>query len=62
MPSDRNGIIEMYLNDPRARKYLEMDRELNNGYDPERTTLLENVCFCLVKPKYDQCADPIYSG
>lgn len=61
MPSDRNGIIEMYLNDPRARKYLEMDRELNNGYDPERTTLLENVCFCLVKPKYDQCADPIYT-
>jgi len=48
MPYDRNGIIEMHLHDPRACKYLEMDRKLTNGYDPERTTLLENVCFCLV--------------
>ena len=48
MPSDRNGIIEIHLHDPRACKYLEMDRKLNNSYDPERTTLLENVCFCLV--------------
>ena len=38
-----------------------MDKANNGGNIPERTTIIKNICFCLVKPTYDQCADPIYT-
>ena len=61
MPNQKKDVIDIYLNNDRAHKYREMDRAINNGYLPEPTTLSNNVCFCLVKPKYDQCADPTYT-
>lgn len=63
MPNEKRDVIDIYLNDELAtpREYLEMDKKLNGGNVPERTVLNENVCFCLVRPKYDQCADPIYT-
>ena len=61
MPNQKKDVIDIYLNDERALKYRQMDRAKNGGNLPERTTLSNNVCFCLVKPKYDQCADPIYT-
>lgn len=54
-------VVDIYLHDPRAEKYRAMDRKNNNGHLPEKTVLYENICFCLVKPTFDQCADPIYT-
>mmetsp|Transcript_63625 Transcript_63625/g.189666 ORF Transcript_63625/g.189666 Transcript_63625/m.189666 type:complete len:828 (+) Transcript_63625:1660-4143(+) len=38
-----------------------MDRDKNNGNVPESTVISNNICFCLIKPTFDQCADPIYT-
>ena len=54
-------VIQMYLHEPGAAKYRDMDMTANDGHLPERTTLLDNICFCLITPTYDQCADPIYT-
>jgi hypothetical protein len=56
-------IISIYLDesDQRAEKYRQMDKAANDGHLPKTTVLQDNICFCLVKPTYDQCADPIYT-
>ena len=54
-------IVEMYLHDPRAQKYRDMDLALNDGHLPRASVLQQHICFCLIKPTYDQCADPIYT-
>ena len=51
----------MYLQEPGALKYREIDMGVNDGHLPQKTTLYDNICFCLVKPTYDQCADPTYT-
>lgn len=51
----------MYLHEPGAEKYRAMDKEANGGHLPERTTLINHICFCLITPTYDQCADPTYT-
>ena len=61
MLSDKKGVVEMYREDPRAAKYRQMDKDKNGGHLPEDTVINTNICFCLVRPKYDQCADPIYT-
>mgnify|MGYP004492482417 CR=1 FL=1 len=61
MPNQKQDVVDIYLNDDRAQKYRDMDRAMNGGHLPERTILNNNICFCLVKPKIDQCADPIYT-
>jgi hypothetical protein len=61
VPNEMKDVVDMYLNDDRAAKYRTMDRDKNGGIQPGRTVLAENVCFCLIKPTYDQCADPIYT-
>ena len=40
---------------------IRFNRARNGNNLPERTTLHDNICFCLVKPTRDQCADPIYT-
>jgi hypothetical protein len=57
----KKGVIELYRTDPLAEKYREMDRNANGGILPEDTVLNAHICFCLVRPTYDQCADPIYT-
>lgn len=47
VPNQKKDVVDIYLNDDRARKYVDMDRAANNGFLPERTTLTDNVCFCL---------------
>ena len=61
VPNEMKDVVDMYLNDDRAAKYRKMDLNKNDGILPGRTVLAENVCFCLIKPTYDQCADPIYT-
>ena len=60
-PSLKKGVIEMYLTDPLAEKYRQMDLKANGGILPEDTVFNAHICFCLVRPTYDQCADPIYT-
>ena len=61
VPNEMKDVVEIYLNDPRAEQYRVIDRAKNGGHDPEKTTISDNICFCLVKPTYDQCADPTYT-
>ena len=61
VPRDLKDVVEVYLFNPRAEKYRQMDRDKNGGNLPERTVISENVCFCLIRPTYDQCADPTYT-
>ena len=61
VPNMLKDVVDMYLGDPRAEKYRAMDRAQNGNNLPERTTLHDNICFCLVKPTRDQCADPVYT-
>mmetsp|Transcript_14561 Transcript_14561/g.34487 ORF Transcript_14561/g.34487 Transcript_14561/m.34487 type:complete len:174 (-) Transcript_14561:356-877(-) len=58
VPNEMQDVVQIYLHDPRAVQYLELDKANNGGNIPERTTIIKNICFCLVKPTYDQCADP----
>ena len=61
VPNEMKDVQQIYLHDPRAEKYRKVDRDKNNGNLPERTTILDNICFCLIKPTFDQCADPTYT-
>ena len=61
VPNEKKDVVEMYLKDDCAAKYRQMDLDANDGHLPQRTVLHENICFCLIKPTYDQCADPIYT-
>lgn len=61
VPNEKRDVIDIYLHDPRAEKYRKMDREKNGGHLPQRTILSNHICFCLVLPTYDQCADPLYT-
>ena len=54
-------VVEIYLKDPRAECYRIVDRAKNGGNLPEKTTIEKHICFCLVRPIRDQCADPIYT-
>ena len=54
-------VVELYRNHERAAPYRKMDMEANGGVAPENTVLNNHICFCLIKPTYDQCADPIYT-
>ena len=54
-------VVDMYLKDARAKPYRDEDLAINNGHLPQKTVLEQHVCFCLIKPTYDQCADPIYT-
>jgi hypothetical protein len=54
-------VVDLYLTDERAAPFRKEDLEANEGIMPGKTILHENICFCLIKPTYDQCADPIYT-
>ena len=51
-------VVDLYLTDERAAPFRKEDLEANEGIMPGKTILHENICFCLIKPTYDQCADP----
>lgn len=61
VPNEMKDVVDMYIFHDCAAKYRQMDKEANNGNLPEKTVLNNNICFCLVRPTYDQCADPIYT-
>ena len=61
VPYELKDVVDLYLNHASAEKYRQEDRQKNGGHLPERTTLHQNICFCLIRPSYDQCADPTYT-
>ena len=61
VPNEMKDVVFIYLYADCAKKYREMDLAANDGNLPEDSLLNANICFCLIKPTYDQCADPIYT-
>ena len=61
VPNLKKDAIKMFREEPGAEKYRQQVRDANGGHLPEDSVLNENICFCLIRPTYDQCADPIYT-
>ena len=59
MPNQKKGILENYLYDKRAKKYVEMDNAANGWILPEKTVLNENfagIGTCSAKKSVDTAA------